>query len=111
MSEPETPSRRFIGRYAVVDASTGTPLDEHGYVALLLTEGGVPGLFLGTAATLDALLAHLAVDDVAAKFKHCPLELDVPPEPYFDHGPRRLAHPSVLAWLERERVLTVLSGR
>ena len=104
-------STRFIGRCAITGAD-GTPLGEGGYVALLLTgPERLPGIYLATALTLDALLAKLIASDFATKFADRPLELDQAPKPFFDHGPHRIAHASILDFRERDRVLTSLSGR
>ena len=103
-------SVRFIGRCTIEASATGQSLGEGGYVALLLTGAErKPSVYLATGATLDDLLLALRASDYAAKFADRPL--DAAPEPYFDHGPHRTARPAPLTFLERERVLTSLSGR
>lgn len=105
-------SVRFIGRCTIEASATGQSLGEGGYVALLLTGAErKPSVYLATGATLDELLTALLTSDFAAKFADRRLELDTAPEPYFDHGPHRTARPFPLTFLERERVLTTLSGR
>lgn len=103
MTQKDERTERFIGRFTVIDAKTGQPTGDDGYVALLLTgEDRVPQVILATTATLDELVSLLKSEGVTPVNRgRIAFE---PPKPFYYHGPHLSAVPEALTLEEIGRV-------